>query len=56
MLEFQGVSKDVADKLCCYSTKNNLMNQVLPSSKFVTKIIAREDGIIKLVDASIIAR
>ena len=56
MLEFQGVSPDVVDTLCCFSTKNNLMNNVLPTSNFVTKIIAKEAGIIKLVDASIIAR
>ena len=56
MLVFQGVSQDVADMLCCYSTKNNLTNKVLPTSKYVTKIIGKEDGVIKLVDASIIAR
>ena len=56
MLEFQGVSRDVADSLCCFSTTTNLVNQVLPTPNFVTKIIAKEAGIIKLVDASIIAR
>lgn len=56
MLVFQGVSQEDADILCGYTTKNNLMNQVLPKSNFVTKVIAKEDGKIKLVDASIIAR
>ena len=56
MLLFQGVAQDVADALCMESLDFGQMNNILPISKHITNISANSNGIIHLIDASIIAR
>ena len=53
MLEFQGVSSEVANKLC---NSDCIEKNVLPSAQFTTQIKSNEEGLIKLIDASMIAR
>ena len=53
---FQGVTKEVADKVCYGNLENDGTKSPLPKSKYITQIKARAGGTIKLVDASAIAR
>ena len=56
MLMFQGVAKEIADKVCYDNIENDGTKPPLPKSKYITQIKARASGTIKLIDAAIIAR
>ena len=56
MLIFQGVDQDIADALCKESLDFGQMNNIVPTSKHITNIKANDNGLIHLIDASIIAR
>ena len=56
MLAFQGVSSEIVNKLCNNSGYDCLIKQTLPTAQFTTQIKSKEEGIIKLIDASLIAR
>ena len=56
MLIFQGVTKEVADKVCYDNVEDDGTKLPLPKSKYISQIKAKAAGIIKLLDASAIAR
>ena len=56
MMEFQGVSNDIVNRLCSSSDEDYLEKCVLPTSQFTTQMKSEREGIIKLIDASLIAR
>ena len=56
MLLFQGVAQNIADALCNGPLDFGQTSNILPTSKHITNIKANANGIIHLIDASIIAR
>ena len=56
MMKFQGVSNDIVNELCSCSDEVYSEKSVLPTAQFTTQIKSEGEGIIKLIDASLIAR